>query len=238
MATALCVFCAAPVVKKDFLYIPVYKAESGTGLMGDAAFNENDNTFRNVANLSTIAFYKGAGDTGFKRAETDGITMYSVNRQDLAKFNPNTTGLLLMKTGFTPGYDYTAYTVITHTEYAHPDNYIKDINVDIEKVRNGIHNMDFALIAINVGNDPIKELKIFDVLPEGVQYTGSRYATKDDFIPLNADLAVMPDVKVQVVKDKDKTILVFDVISPSGIAPAEMVEILVNVDIKVPSATN
>jgi uncharacterized repeat protein (TIGR01451 family) len=234
----LFVSCVAPVVKPDYLYIPVVKASSGTGVIGNAAFDRDKNIFNAIERLSTVAFYKGDDNSDQKRAETNGISFYSARRQELTKFKPNSEDLLLIKTSFKPGRDYTAYTLLTHTEYAFPDDYIKDIDVDIEKVVDGNYNMDFAIVALNLGSTPIKEIKIIDCLPEGVEYVNSRYATKDDFIPLNADLASVAAVRHKVIKERGKTILVFDVESSSGIDPAAMVEILVNVNVKVSAKNN
>jgi hypothetical protein len=227
--------CGVPIIKKDYLYIPVVRAQSGTGYAGNADYADNTASFQNMENQSTIAFYKGEGDTGFKKFAANELMVYGVNRLDLVKFHPNKEELLLMKTAISPGHDYSAYVLANYTEFAVPNDYYKNIDLNIADIKNGRMNMEYALIAINVGNSPLRELKIIDVLPAGVSYVGSKYATKDDFVPLNVDLAPVGAVKHSIVKNGDKTILIFDVDEPNGIKPAKMVEIVVNVEIAVPS---
>lgn len=225
--------CTKILTKTDYLYVPMSCAYSGIGDIGDAAFIKANNTFSNINDYTTIAFYKGdSSGTEFKRQTSNGLKIFSAKRYDCTKFKANRDGLLLMKAAYTPGFDMTIFSGFTWIEYAKPNNYLKAIDVDLKNIRNGVHNMDFAIVALNVGNNPIKELKIIDVLPDGMEYVKSRFAIKDDFIPLNANLATIDHVEHKIVKDGNNTVLILDCISSSGIEPSSMVEILVNVNIK------
>jgi hypothetical protein len=233
LSATLLVSCGAPIIKTDYLFVPVVRALSGTGAIGAAEYVESSATFRNINDLATVAFYKGSDSSGFKRVESNAIQLYSANRQELVRFNPNKEDLLLIKSGFKPGYDYSANSIFNYTEYAFADDYIKDINIDISQVKNGVFNTDFALVALNVGNSTLKDLKIIDVLPKDVTYINSKYATEDEFVPLNADLAKVNCVHHKIIPEGNKTILVFDI--DGEVKPAEMVEIVVNIDVRMPT---
>ena len=75
LSAALLISCGAPIVKTDYLFVPVLRAQSGTGAIGAADYVESSATFRNIKDFATIAFYKGSDSSGFKRAGSNPIQL-------------------------------------------------------------------------------------------------------------------------------------------------------------------
>jgi len=231
-----CSGCATVEEREDHFFIPVYLAESGIGDTTAAAFDEPALLFKNIEELSTVAFFRGTDDGILKHTGSNGITLLSAKREEIRTFHPNTTNFLLMKTGFLPGSSFVSgYFLGLTTSYyesSSPNRYYKDIWLDIDEVVEEYIETEYALLAVNTGSVVLEEVYIVDVLQEPVNYIASRYAVSDQFLPLNVELAQVTSVEHKVIRDNGKKVLIFKVIpGEEGILPGHVVEILVSVGI-------
>lgn len=227
---ALFLGCATAKVSvdRDF-YVPQYVVDSGLGSVAGATYADSQKKFVGIADSTTVAFYSGMVDKAQRRAGSAmAIQVLSTVKKEIQKFKPNTEDVLLLKANFQPGYDLTMYGYGTSYEWAEPDRYGKELDIDIDKVKGDSIEMEYLLAAVNRGNSVIQDLYIGDVLSPPIEYLSSSYTTDDIFIPLNVNLPAISSIEQSLVKKDGKRILMFHVIAgKEGIRPGDMVQILV-----------
>ncbi len=230
IASVLLNGCATKVPeRKDFLFVPVHLAMFSADSIDEMAFDPEKNAFSNVPESATAAFYRSGETDAFKKASCNRLNFLTTRKEEIERFDPNTEDLLVMKAGFTEGYSVWMTLLAGYMEYSYPNEYRKEIYFDMHELKGDSLETSFAIIAINIGNKPITTLYIADVMPSFIELNGEiKYATKDDFLPLNVELAKIESVEHKIVEKAGKNIFVYRVLpGEGGIAPGRCVEIVV-----------
>jgi hypothetical protein len=224
--------CATKVPeRKDFLFVPVHLAYFSSDSIDDLTFDPEKNTFANVPDSATAAFFKGSDSDKFKKVTCNPLHFLTTKKEEIKRFDPNAEDLLVMKAGFTEGYSYWMALLTSYMEYSYPNEYKKNIYFDINEIKGDSLETTFAVIAVNIGNKPINTLYIVDVMPPFIQLNGAiKYASKDDFLPLNVELSTVAGIEHKIVEKNGKKVFVYHILpEKDGIAPGHCVEIIVPV---------
>lgn len=229
---ALLASCAQVPARKDYMFFPVHLAHFSAEPIDDMTFDPKTNTFAEVPESATAAFYKSGDTDTFKKVTCNSIYFLTAAKEEVKRFMPNRDDLLVMKTGFIPGEAFS----ILGSERSYPNIYGEHVHFNRNKIEGDYLETLIAIVAVNIGTSPIRTLYIADALPRFMTINGTiRQASKDIFLPLNVELAQNAAVEHKIVDKNGRQVIVYHVsFDEKGLAPGRCVEIIV--PIRVPKS--
>jgi hypothetical protein len=221
--------CGSVPPRKDFLFFPVHLAQLSVDPIDDMTFDPETNTFGDVPESATAAFYRSDDMDSFKKTGCNPLYFLTAGKEEIKRFNPNRDDLLVMKTGFIPGSGYS----FLGNERSYPNRYMKNIHFNMNESKGEYLDATIAIIAINIGSSPIRTIYIADAMTRFMTINGViRQAVKDEFLPLNVELDGTAVVEHKVVEKDSRRIVVYHLLfGETGLAPGCCVEIVVPVRI-------